>query len=157
MEETQWDIKEMKRLKKKQLVRGNLFMLLIFVLLAYFLESGKLLFVAWILIACLLITVVLSLYTLVTGNLIGTKTSRRVQAFDRNRWGEKRWKRKKIIEVVLFTVLGFGLAVVLFVTDFSSPNQTFAGSHFPFIGAWIGYNLGEITRMKNMKEKPTNG
>lgn len=157
MEEDQWDIKEIKKLKKKQLLLGNLFMLLVFVLLVYFLESDTLFFVTWIVLACLLVSSAFSLYTLITGNLIGTKTSRRVQAFDRSHWGEKRWKRKKIIEVVLFIVLGIVLVFFLTTTDFSFPNQTVSAPPFAFIGAWVGYNIGEITRLTNLKEPSTNG
>ena len=157
MEEDQWDIKEIKKLKKKQLLLGNLFMLLVFVLLVYFLESDTLFFVTWIVLACLLVSSAFSLYTLITGNLIGTKTSRRVQAFDRCHWGEKRWKRKKIIEVVLFIVLGIVLVFFLTTTDFSFPNQTVSAPPFAFIGAWVGYNIGEITRLTNLKEPSTNG
>ena len=157
MEEEQWDIKEIKKLKKKQLLWGNLFMLVIFVLLVYFLESDTLFFATWIVLAGLLVSSAFSLYTLITGNLIGTKTSRRVQAFDRSRWGEKRWKRKKIIELFLFIILGIVLVFFLTTTDFNFPNQTISAPPFAFIGAWVGYNIGEITRLTNLKEPSTNG
>ena len=41
MVETQWDIQEVKYLKKKQLVQGNLAMLLLFVPFGYLAENGK--------------------------------------------------------------------------------------------------------------------
>ena len=156
MEEEQQEIKEIKRLKKKQLIRGNLLMLLIFVLFVYFFESGNLFFITWIILAGLVVVFMLSLYTLITGKLIGTKTSRRVQAFDRKHWGDKRWKRKKIMEAVLYVILGVLLAYLLFTVDFSFPNQPLTGSLFPFLGAWIGYNVGEITRITKLKEQPAN-
>lgn len=157
MEETQWDIKEIKQLKKKQLVRSNLFIVLVFILLVYLFQSGQFLFIVWVLLAFLFIVLVHSIYTLKTGKHIGTKTSRYLNEFDRHRSGEKRWKRTKIHEIVFLTVLGVGMGVLLYLIDFSSPPPNASQAHFPFIGAWIGYNLGELSRMKNLKEKPTNG
>ncbi|GGM18359.1 hypothetical protein GCM10011351_00180 [Paraliobacillus quinghaiensis] len=85
MDETQWDIKEVKRLKKKQLVQYNLLMLLIFVLFGYLVENNKE-FVLNVFFAVFFwwITAIM-LYTLNTGKPIGTKTSRRLQEFDRDR------------------------------------------------------------------------
>ena len=157
MEEEHWDIKEIKKLKKKQLLLGNLFMLVIFLLFVYFFESRNLFVITWVILAGLLVVLLLTLYTLLTGKLIGTKTSRRVQAFDRKYWGKKRWKRKKIVEATLYAILGGGLAYLLFTVDFNFSNQPITSSLFPFIGAWIGYNLGEITRMKNLNWQSTNG
>ena len=156
-EEAQQEIKEIKKLKKKQLLWSNFFMLVIFLFLNYFLENGKILFLTWVLLISLLIIIVLSLYTLITGTIIGTKTTRRIRAFDRKRWGEKKWKLLKITEIVLLTGLGVGLAALVFNTNFDSPNQTFVGSAFPFLGAWFGYNLGEISRIKKLKEQAANG
>lgn len=156
MEEEQWDIKEIKKLKKKQLLWGNLLMLVTFLLLSYLFDNGKISFVTWALIIFLLIMTALSLYTLITGTIIGTKTTRRIRAFDRKRWGEKKWKLRKISEIILFTALGVGLAVLVFNTDFDSLNQNSPGSTLPFLGAWLGYNLGEITRIKKLKEQPAN-
>lgn len=157
MDEAQQEIKEIKGLKKKQLLWGNLFMLVLFLFLNYFLENGKILFLTWVLLISLLIIIALSLYTLITGTIVGTKTTRRIRAFDRKRWGEKKWKLLKITEIVLLTGLGVVLAVLVFNTNSDSPNQTFVGSAFPFIGAWVGYNLGEISRIKKLKEQAANG
>ncbi len=156
-EEIQQEIKEIKKLKKKQLLWGNLFMLVLFLFLIYFLEGGKILFLTWVLLISLPIMIVLSLRTLITGTIIGTKNMRRIWAFDRKRWGEKKWKLLKIIEIVLLTGLGVGLAALVFNTNFDSLNQTFVGSAFPFLGAWFGYNLGEISRIKKLKEQAANG
>lgn len=155
--EAQQEIKEIKKLKKMQLLWGNLFMLVIFLLLSYLLENGKILFTTWALIIFLLIMTVLSLYTLITGTVIGLKTTRRIQAFERKRWGEKKWKRNKIIEVVLYTGLSIVLIVLLFNTDFDFSNRSLSGFALPFLGAWLGYNIGEITRIASLKEQPANG
>lgn len=157
MEEAQWDIKEIKQLKKKQLVRSNLFMLLVFILLGYLFQSGHFLFIVWLLLAFLFIVLVHSIYALKTGKFIGTKTSKYLNEFDRHRSGEKGWKRTKIHEIVFLIVLGVGMAVVLYLIDFSSPPPNVSHAHFPFIGAWIGYNLGEIAKMKNLKKQPEHG
>ncbi|MEZ0481628.1 hypothetical protein [Planococcus sp. SSTMD024] len=157
MEATQQELIEIIKLKKKQLLWGNLFMLVIFLLFGYLLGNGKILFVTWILIVFLLIMTVLSLYTLITGTIIGTKTMRRIQTFDRKRWGKKKWKRTKIIEIVLFTGLGIGMSVFVFNTEFDSSNRNLSSFSFPFLGAWIGYNLGEIIRIAGLKEQSANG
>lgn len=154
MDETPWDIQEVKRLKKIQLVQGNLVMLLIFVLLVYFADSEQYLFIIGTFFVVIWVVVAIALYTLLTGRFIGTKTSKRVQEFDRQRSGEKPWKRKKIIEAVVVSAIGIGIAVLLFVTDFDSISLDFPFSSLPFIGAWVGYNLGEIIRTSNLQEQP---
>ena len=157
MEASEQEIQEIKRLKKKQLIRGNFWMLVIFLLFVYFFESGNLFIITWIILAGLLLVLLLTLYTLLTGKLIGTKTSRRVQAFDRKYWGKKRWKRKKIVEAALYIILGSVLAYLLFTVDFNFQNQPITRSLFPFIGAWIGYNIGEVTRMKKLNGQSAIG
>ncbi|AUD14966.1 hypothetical protein CXF77_17235 [Planococcus sp. MB-3u-09] len=154
--EAQQEIKEIKKLKKMQLLWGNLFMLVTFLLLSYLLGNGKILFVTWALIIFLLILTILSLYTLVTGTIIGTKNTRRIRAFDRKCWGEKKWKRNKIIEIVLYTGLGIGITALAFNTDLDSSHRNLSDFAFPFAGAWIGYNLGEIMRIAALKEQPAN-
>ena len=88
MDETQWDIQEVKHLKKKQLVQYNIVMLLLFVLFGYFSENGNTSLLFGVFCVLVWIVVAITLYTLMTGKPIGTKTSRRVQVFDRNRLGE---------------------------------------------------------------------
>jgi Ca2+/Na+ antiporter len=150
MDETQWDIQEVKHLKKKQLVQNNLVMLLLFVLIAYFAYSGKHSLINGIYFVLIWINVAITLYTLKKGRTIGTKTSKRVQEFDRNRLGEKRWKRNRITEAVIISVTGIGIAVLLFVVDFNSVRLDVPNYVFPFIGAWIGFNIREIIRMNNL-------
>ncbi|WP_390308502.1 hypothetical protein [Gracilibacillus thailandensis] len=90
------------------------------------------------------------LYTIMTGKTIGTKTSQRVQAFDRDHMGEKRWKRKTLTEALILSVLSIILTVCLFVLDFDFVQLDFPISVFPLIGPWIGFNIGEIVRMNNL-------
>ena len=162
MDETQQEIREIreireiKKLKKKQLLWGNLLILVTFLLLSYLLGIGKILFVTWAILMLLLIMTVLSLYTLITGAIVGTKNTRRIRTFDRKRWGEKKWKRNKIFEIILFTGLGIALIILVFNTDLDSSNRNLSNFSFPFFGAWIGYNLGEITRIASLKEQPAN-
>jgi len=150
MDETQWDIQEVKHLKKKQLVQYNIVMLLLFVLFGYFSENGNTSLLFGVFCVLVWIVVAITLYTLMTGKPIGTKTSRRVQVFDRNRLGEKRWKRRKITETVIISVISVLITILLFVKDFNSVRLDFPIDAFPFIGAWIGYNVGEIIRMNNL-------
>lgn len=150
MTETAWDIPEVKRLKKIQLVQTNLMMLLFFVLSASLVLSGKAFVLFGLHCALLWIFAAISLYTLKTGQTIGTKTSKRVQEFDKDHLGEKRWKRRKMLEAVIISVISIGITVFLFVLDFKSVRSGFSNYAFPFIGAWIGHNIGGIIRMNNL-------
>ncbi|WP_430787272.1 hypothetical protein VBD025_16015 [Virgibacillus flavescens] len=150
MEGTQWDIREVIHLKKIQLVQDNFFMLLIFVLFGYMAENGM----SYVLIgaACILswIAVAVSLYTLITGRSFGTKTRRRVQEFDRDRSGEKRWKRKKIAEIIIFSVIGVIITSFIFDKGINSARLDFPLNALPFFGVWVGHNVGEIIRMNKL-------
>ncbi|WP_117170331.1 hypothetical protein [Paraliobacillus sediminis] len=149
MVETAWDINEVKRLKKIQLVQGNLYMLLSFVLFVYLLMNGK----AFVLIGlvCVLLWFFTTsiFYTLKTGKTIGTKTTRRVLEYDKYRLGKKRWKRRKIIEAVIISISSVGFTVTLFVPDFNYVRFDFING-LPFIGVWMGYNIGEIVRISDL-------
>ena len=150
MDETQWDIKEVKYLKKMQIVQYNCVMLLLFVLFVYFAENGKPnLLIGGICVIIWIITAI-KLYILKTGRTIGTKTSRVVQKFDRNHLGEERWKRRIITEAVIVSIMSILITVLVFVKDFNSVSLNFPMYAFPFIGAWVGHNIGEITRIKNL-------
>ncbi len=156
MDEAQQEIKEIKGLKKKQLLWGNLFMLVTFLLFGYSLGNGKILFATWIVILLVFVMVVLSLYTLITGKVIGTKTTKRIRAFDRKRWGQKKWRLLNITHIVLYIGMGTGLIFLVFNTDFDLLNPNWFSFIFPFLGAWFGYNLGEISRIKKLNEQGAN-
>ncbi len=81
-------------------------MLLLFVIVVYFTDSGKHVLIIVTFFVYISIMVALTLYTLKMERFIDTKTSKCVQKLDRNRLGEKRWKRNKIIEVVIVSVVG---------------------------------------------------
>src|SRR5699024_5468361 len=92
------------RLKWKQLVQYNVLMLLLFSF--YYLWAGNSFFLFWSLL-CLALWVIVahSLYTFFTGKMIGTKTMKLVQAFDKNYLGEKHWNKRKLIEVISISVV----------------------------------------------------
>ncbi|WP_085994297.1 hypothetical protein [Oceanobacillus senegalensis] len=150
MDETKWNIQEVKRLKKKQLVQNNLVLLLIFALFGYFAENGKSSLLIGGFCVLMWIIVVITLYTLKTGRPIGTKTNRMVHKLDSIRLGEKRWKRRKIIDTVIISAISVLITVLVFVNGLNSIRLDFPMDAFPFIGAWVGYNIGEIIRMKNL-------
>ncbi|MCP3027089.1 hypothetical protein [Halobacillus sp. A5] len=149
MEETEWDIQEVKRLKKKRLVQYNISMLLSFVLFIYYVEKGG---AAPVLLGlcCVLFWIITAymLYKLKTGKTIGTKTSRLVEDFEKDYKGEKRWKRKTMIEAGVISVISVVFTVLLFVLDFESARMDFPIDVFPFIGTWVGLNIGEVARIK---------
>ncbi|MCP3032300.1 hypothetical protein LF817_13210 [Halobacillus sp. A1] len=148
MDETEWDIQEVKRLKKKRLVQHNISMLLSFVLFIYYMKEGG--SAAVLLGLCCVFfwgVTVYSLYKLKTGKTIGTKTSRFLEDFERDNKGEKRWKRKNMIEAGLLSVLSIVFTVFLFVLDFGSARMDFPTDALPFIVTWVGVNIGEVVRI----------
>ncbi|WP_117149088.1 hypothetical protein [Paraliobacillus zengyii] len=149
MVETEWDIHEVKRLKKIQLVQGNLFMLLSYGLLIYLLMNIDTVVVIGLVCILLWIYLTTILYTLKTGKTFGTKISRHVQKFDEYRLGKKRWKRRKIIEAVIISICSMGVTVLLFVLDVNYLRFDFING-LPLIGGWIGYNIGEIVRITDL-------
>ncbi|WP_244504240.1 hypothetical protein [Salibacterium halotolerans] len=151
MHETEWDIQEVKRLKKKQLVQQNLLMLLLFVLFAFYVHNvGSASVLLGLCCVLLWLTAVPPLYTLKTGEPIGTKTSRMVQAFDRYHWGEKRWKRNTMMETGILMIGSVVFTVLFFVWDVDSIRLDSPIGVFPFIGGWIGFNAGQIIRLMKL-------
>ncbi|MDW0115019.1 hypothetical protein QT711_17805 [Sporosarcina saromensis] len=149
--ETQWNIQEVKRLKKKQLILADIVILLIFFLSIYYVSVGWPIFVfSTLSIVLVWIVVAYSLYTLITGKVIGTKTSRILLSFEKDRLGKKRWKRKKMIEVVFLTIVSASCTVLVFAMEPSIELVSFINL-WPCIGAWLGYNVGEIFRITNLQ------
>ncbi|KAB8125999.1 hypothetical protein F9U64_20920 [Gracilibacillus oryzae] len=151
MHETHWDIEQVKRLKKRQLIQFNMIMLLIFVLFAFLIKSGgsaSLFFGT----CCLIISIVAaaSLYKLTTGKMVGTKTNRLVQEFERDRLGEKVWRRRTTLGAVIFLILIVILTILYFSMDFDSVNFDFPIDLMPFCGVWVGHNIGETVRINNL-------
>lgn len=151
MEEIECDIQEVKRLKRRQLVQVNLVVLLAFFLSVYYVSVGLPLFVFFG-FTCLLLWILFAhaLYTLTTGKMIGTKTSKLIQAFERNRSGERRWKRKQATETTFIGIVSIICTVLVFNMDLSSETLEFMNL-WPFIGAWIGSNIGAIIRTSNLQ------
>ena len=147
---TQWNIQEVKHLRKKQLVQNNIVMLLLFVLFSYLAVIGNhsTLFGVF----CLLLWIIsaITFYSLKTSKPIGTKTSRYMQVFDRNRLGDKRWKRRKIIEFIIIIIICVLITILIIVLDISAVSFDLPMNAIPFIGAWVGYNIGEVIRMKSL-------
>ncbi|MDG5471264.1 hypothetical protein P6709_05850 [Jeotgalibacillus sp. ET6] len=151
MDEAQWDIKEVKSLKRKQLIQYNIGMLLFIMLIALFAEHGYDTFIIGMLITVIWILGAINAYTLVTGKTIGTKSSKRVQEFDKNQLGEQRWKRNKMIETVIFSILGVGAAAgYILLIGFNPITLQFPSFYFPLFGSWVGYNAGEIARISKL-------
>ncbi|WP_153461695.1 MULTISPECIES: hypothetical protein [Sediminibacillus] len=151
MDEVNLDIQEVKRLKKKLLVQYNLVMLLLFVLFRYLAENGEPSLLIGGSLVLIWIIVAVTLYTLKTGRYFGTKASIMVQKFDRRRLGEKRWKRRRMTEAVIISVICIFISVFVWVKGINPASVDFPGSTFPFIGAWVGYNIGEIVRIYDLK------
>jgi len=81
MQTSEWDIEEVKRLKKKLLVQGNLVMLLLLLLSIYYIKTGGSVTVFFGLCCVLMWIIVAHTFkTLITGKNIGTKA-----------WGAPSW------------------------------------------------------------------
>ncbi|PID15299.1 hypothetical protein CSV63_09040 [Sporosarcina sp. P34] len=91
-----------------------------------------------------------ALYILITEKTTGTKTNKLVQAFDRDRWGKKRWKRKKITEVVILSIASSMFTVFTITLNTSSESLQFYNL-LPFIAAWIGSSVGTMARISNLE------
>ncbi|KIL43230.1 hypothetical protein [Jeotgalibacillus campisalis] len=150
MAEKKWDLREIKKVKKKLLVQYNIAFLLIFLLYSYFAENVKLSFLIGLFCVFSLIVVAILLYIRLTGKSFGTKASRKEQAFDRDRIGEKRWKRQKINEIVAVGVSGVVMAVVLFSLNVDSTRFDSNSIAYAFVGTWIGLNISQIIRIKRL-------
>lgn len=86
MDEVHCDIEEAKRLKKKRIIQADLVILLLFILSIYYVSVGWPISVFLGLSILILWSVAAySLYTLTTGGVIGGKTSRLLQDFDKQR------------------------------------------------------------------------
>ncbi|MBX0356722.1 hypothetical protein [Halobacillus sp. Nhm2S1] len=151
MGEMEWDRQEVKRLKKKQLIHSNLLLLFFFILFVIYSQNGGALTVV-IGICCIVLSIYAAnlLYTLITGHAVGTKTYKRVLAFDIEHMGKKRWKRRRIIELIFLLVLILGIIVALFTFNLGEASLTFPLDFFPMLGGWIGMNIGQISRIRNL-------
>lgn len=150
MGETNWDIQKVKRLKWKQLVQHNLAMLILFFLSMYYMKIGGSVSVFFLLL-CLWIWMIVAhtLFTFITGKMIGTKTSKFVFAFDRDYLGEKCWKRRKMMEVITVSFLSIMITVLVFTMNFNAEKLEIYNL-IPIIGGWLGFNIGETFRIKKI-------
>lgn len=151
MEEIQWNIKEIKRLKKLQLLQNNFLFLLVFLMIGYFFEIGMsslvlvgVCVISWVVAASLI-------YTLITGKNLRSKRYRVLQKFDRHRFGDKRWRWRTIAEVVIVIIASAIITAFVLNMDIHSLSLDLPFDAFPFIGVWLGHNIGEIYRLKKLQ------
>lgn len=150
MQKTDWDIQKIKRLKWRQLVQYNIVMLLSFIPWIYYVQAGVSVYLFFHLL-CLLMWIIVGymLYILKTGKIIGTKTIKLVFAFDKGYLGERRWKRRKMIELIVLIIFTIVITVLVLTIDFIDRHLEIYNL-FPFIGAWLGGNIGEILRINKL-------
>ncbi|MFD1019685.1 hypothetical protein [Thalassobacillus hwangdonensis] len=155
MNEQDWDIKKIKRLKIKHLVAYNLVMVLVAVLFGMFADHGGTTGVVLILCCIALwIQLIIILWSLRTGRVFGIKSERLVQKFERAYMGEKRWKRRKIGQAVLVLIINIGITAFIINFDVFRPMYMESPSdYFPLFAGWVGYNAGEITRIRKIKNE----
>lgn len=150
MSASKWDFQEVKRLKWKQLVQHNVIMLLLFLLAVYYVKSvGTAFFLLIFFCSIIWLFFLHSLYTLKTGKVVGTKTMKAVYAYDKDLHGAKRQKRKKIVEAVIIGLVGIVCTVIMNFSYLLDATVAFSNL-VPFIGAWVGMNIGEFFRISSM-------
>src|SRR5699024_10464042 len=116
-----WDIQTITRLKKKIVAYNNLTILLFVLLSMFYMMIGGHISVYFGL-CCLLVWMIAlhSLYTLVTGNSLGTKTRKRILTFEKYCIGKSHWKKKKMIEVISISILAIISTVIVMSVDFNA-------------------------------------
>src|SRR5690625_3599514 len=88
-----------------------------------------------------------TIYAHITDKIIGKKTSKRVQKFNLEYWGKRRWKRKRVIGVIC--VLSNLCTVIVATVNFNSEALEIHNV-FPIVGAWLGFNIGETFKIKKL-------
>jgi Ca2+/Na+ antiporter len=151
MAESNWDIQEVKDLKKKRLFHIDIMVFFMLVLLAFYIEAGgRGDVLLGLCCAFLWLWAASMFYSVKTGKAFGTTTNQLVQDFDREQKGEKQWKRKTIGEAVFLSIAALGFTILLVVLDFNSPSLSFTPIAFSIIANWVGFNIGELVRMNNL-------
>ncbi|TVP83493.1 MAG: hypothetical protein EA344_09230 [Alkalicoccus sp.] len=150
MNETEWDLQEVKQLKKKRLVQNNFMMLIFFLLFVYYIEAGF--SAAALLPVCTAFLWFITgrmLYTVITGKPLGTKTNRFIQTFDKYKKGTRGWKLRIGAEAAFTGACSILLTGVMVFMDFDDSPLRFSAV-FPVVGSWIGYNIGEMFRINSL-------
>ncbi|SHN10425.1 hypothetical protein [Gracilibacillus kekensis] len=130
MSEKQWDIKEVKRMKKKKLFQYNFVMVFISLLISYFIANDSAIILCGVFCVIFWLLAANSLYILITENTIGTSTSRRLKEYDKDRLGKKRWRRNTLVQAIFINLSAIGMTWFLFVIDFDSITLNFPWSFF---------------------------
>ncbi|SIS38713.1 hypothetical protein [Salimicrobium flavidum] len=154
MENTEWNLEEVQRLKKKRLLHYNLLYAIFFVL--FFYTAERMTFPAFGALFTFLFWIYgfFLLYIIRTGKRFGPSTWRRINEFDQFHQGEKKWRRKQYLEVGIILGIAFTFTVFLFVLDFENTDRMrFPEDSFGLFGAWIGLNIGELFRIGLLNEE----
>lgn len=153
MAEKEWDLKEIKRIKKKNLVKSNLVLVVIFASLNFLFESGVSHTVIFGMLCLLLwLATVIIAYTYKTGKVIGTKDSQLDYDFEKWRLGEKRAKKRAVIGLVIFILFSIGATIAFFMVDFEQRNMDPSSDLFMLFAALLGLNLAQVNRIRKLKE-----
>lgn len=150
MAKAKWNLKEIKRLKWRQLFQYNMVMLLLFLLAIYSVKSTSSAYFIFIFFTVIVwIISIYALYILKTGKILGTKTMKIVHQYDKEFQGKKAWKRKNILGAGLTIIVAIGCTIIVSRLDLRDVTVTYFNL-MPFIGAWVGLNIGEVVRITNL-------
>lgn len=151
MAETKWDMQEVKRSKKIQLMQYNVLMLLLLTCALYGIKVGwsQSLFSGVFCLALWLLAVQ-AFYSFLTGKKIGTKANRFIERYEKAQSGQRRWKRSKLTEGFIFIIFSIGFTVIWIKMDGTAQGVEFINI-LPFIAGWLGFNVAEAIRIKNLR------
>lgn len=146
MKEAEWDLEKVKRLKRRLNIELNLVYLcglLLFILYALNYAHGSLVLA---IILCLMFGSVaaISWYKLKTGKAFGNETARYLDAFEQDRLGKHKWREKRKLEAIIFTVISLIFVLCLFIINWSAFEINSYHDILPLAGAWVGVTIGQF-------------
>ncbi|WP_156896433.1 hypothetical protein [Halobacillus kuroshimensis] len=151
-----WDVKHIRRLKKRLLLQQNIVMLFIVIFFSIYAINGWP--VAHFLVLCAVVLSGIGFFALLSlwkGEPQGTKMVRTIQAYEKDVKGTQRWRRKKWMEsIFIFLFVSAIIAFLIFLNHdaIQQSQQGFPGDVIPLLGAWIGMNIGSFVRIKDLRE-----
>ncbi|QST01144.1 hypothetical protein IMZ31_06165 [Pontibacillus sp. ALD_SL1] len=148
----EWDLHKVKRMRKRLLIQSNLIFILMLGLFVTYLLNKDYSTLSLLIIFSVLFWVISGneLFKLVKGKTFGTKEAKYVYAFEKDRIGEKQWEQRTWAGFIIVTIVSVVFTVSIFLVDLHSFRIDSIGDLLPFLGVWVGTNIGQIIRMNNL-------
>lgn len=143
------DFKKVKQLHKKLFIQVNLVFLLVAVFfVSYIVGKDYSFFVLLLLFSVMFWSIAANLmYSLKTGKTLGPKSLVYIQAYEKQSKGLEQWKQEKMTEFLVITFVSIVFTVGLFLVMGNAMRIDSATDLLPFLGGWLGANIGQIIRI----------